>query len=113
MIITHFCGVTRENSRLEMTICNIISKDTSQAFHPQISCQQVINSKPDTISHTDISVYLNTSSSARLPLTTGFQHRSIIRPFGFKPFMKPQTAMLAITRNPTVSVNYTYTLMHR
>ena len=39
------------------------------------------------------SVYINTSSSARVPIMTGFLQGSAIGPFGFKPYTKCLTAI--------------------
>ena len=49
----------------------------------------------------DQSVYINTSSSARVSLMTGFT-QGFIRPFGFKSYMKPLTA---IARKHGVSIH--------
>ena len=40
-------------------------------------------------------VHINSSSSVRLPLTTGFPQGSVIGPFGFKPYTKPLTEIAA------------------
>ena len=40
-------------------------------------------------------VHINSSSSVRLPLTTGFPQGSVIGPFGFKPYTKPLSAIAA------------------
>jgi hypothetical protein len=40
-------------------------------------------------------VHINSSSSVRVPLTTGFPQGSVIGPFGFKPYTKPLSAIAA------------------
>ena len=39
------------------------------------------------------SVYIDSTSSSAVPLTTGFPQGSVIGPFGFKPYTKPLTAI--------------------
>ena len=39
------------------------------------------------------SVYIDSTSSTAVPLTTGFPQGSVVGPFGFKPYTKPLTAI--------------------